>query len=96
MQGTGVQQTPAGPHFWASVAADCYYVIDAKWLVSWKHDELGWIIKATSRLVARGFKQHGGIVFGETFALTVSSSCVCLLSAIPCELDLDMCRFDVE
>ena len=34
--------------------------------------------------------------FGETFAPTVSSSCVRLLSAIACELDLDVCHFDVE
>ncbi|CAM9728232.1 unnamed protein product [Ascophyllum nodosum] len=34
--------------------------------------------------------------FGETFAPTVSSFCVRLLSAIVCELDLDVCHFDVE
>ena len=34
--------------------------------------------------------------FGETFAPTVSSSCVRLLSAIACELDLGVCHFDVE
>ena len=52
--------------------------------------------KVKSRLVARGFRQREGIDFGETFAPTVSSSCVRLLSAIACELDLDVCRFDVE
>ena len=52
--------------------------------------------KAKSRLVARGFRQRKGIDFGETFAPTVSSSCVRLLSAIACELDLDVCHFDVE
>ena len=69
---------------------------DAKWLFSWKSDELSSISKAKSRLVARGFKQREGIYFGETFALKVSSSCVRLLSAIACELDLDVCHFDVE
>ena len=44
----------------------------------------------------RGFKQCEGIDFGETFAPTVSSSCVRLLSAIACEFDLDVCHFDVE
>ena len=53
-------------------------------------------MKAKSRLVARGFKQREGIDFGETFAPTVSSSCVRLLSAIACELDLDLCHFDVD
>ena len=52
--------------------------------------------EATSRLVTRGFKQHEGLDFGQTFAPTVSSSCVHLLSAIACELDLDLCHFDVD
>ena len=42
------------------------------------------MVKAKSRLVARGFKQREGVDFGETFAPTVSSSCVRLLSAIAC------------
>ena len=54
------------------------------------------ISKAKLRLVARGFKQREGIDFGETFAPTVSSFCVRLFSVIACELDLDMCHFDVE
>ena len=43
------------------------------------------MVKAKSRLVARGFKQHEGVDFSETFAPNVSSSCVRLLSAIACE-----------
>ena len=54
------------------------------------------MVKAKSRLVARGFKQREGVDFGETFAPTVSSSCVRLLSAIACECDLDLCHFDVD
>ena len=68
----------------------------AQWLFNWKSDEFGWVSKAKSRLVGRGFKQREGIDFGEMFAPTVSSSCVRLLSAIACELDLDVCHFDVE
>ena len=70
-------------------------MIDAKWVYTWKVDEQGWVVKVKSRLVARGFKQREGIDFGETFAPTVSSSCVRLLSAIACECDLDLCHFDV-
>ena len=44
--------------------------------------------------MARGFKQREGIDFGETFAPTVSSSCVRLLSEIACECDLNLCHFD--
>ena len=71
-------------------------MIDAKWVYTWKVDEHGWVVKAKSRLVARGFKQREGVDFGETFASTVSSSCVRLLSAIACECDLDLCHFDVD
>ena len=65
-------------------------------MFNWKSDEFGWVSKAKSRLVARGSKQREGIDFGETFAPTVSSSCLRLLSAIACELDLDVCHFDVQ
>ena len=50
------------------------------------------MVKVKSRLVARGFKQREGVDFSETFAPTVSSSCVRLLSAIACECDLDLCH----
>ena len=62
-------------------------VIDAKWVYTWKVDEQGQVVKAKSRLVARGFKQCEGIYFDEIFAPTVSGSCVRLLSAIACEND---------
>ena len=71
-------------------------MIDAKWVYAWKVDEHGWVVKAKSRLVARGFEQREGVDSGETFAPTVSSSCVRLLSAIGCECDLDICHFDVD
>ena len=54
------------------------------------------MVKAKSRLVARGFKKREEIDFGETSAPTVSSSCVRLLIAIACEYDLDLCHFDVD
>ena len=71
-------------------------MIDAKWVYTWKVDEHGWVVKAKSSLVARGFKQREGVDFGETFAPTVLSSCVRLLSAIACECDLDFCHFDAD
>ena len=71
-------------------------MIDAKWVYTWKVDGHGWVVKAKSRLVARGFKQREGVDFGETFAPTVSSSCVRLLSVIACECDLDLSHFDVD
>ena len=71
-------------------------MIDAKWVYTCKVDGHGWVVKIKLRLVARGFKQRGGVGFSETFAPTVSSSCVRLLNAIACECDLDFCHFDVD
>ena len=71
-------------------------VIGAKWVYTWKTNEHGWVIKAKSRMVARSFKLREGIYFRETFAPTVSSLCVRLLSAIACACDLDLCHFDVD
>ena len=71
-------------------------MIDAKWVYTWEVDDHRWVVKAKSRLVARGFKQREGVDFSETFASTVSSSCVRLLSAIACECDLDLCHFDLN
>ena len=65
-------------------------------MLSGKVDEQGWVVKAKSRLVARGFKQRVGINFGETFGPTLSSSCVRFLSAIACECGSDLCHFDVD
>ena len=69
---------------------------DAKWVYTWKVDEQGWVVKAKSRLVTRGFKQCEGNDFGEKFAPTMSSLCVRLLSAIACEYDFDLFHFDVD
>lgn len=74
-------------------------MIDSKGVYTQKTDGHGWVVKAQSRLVARGFKQREGIDFSEPFAPTVSCSCVHLLSAIACECDLDLldlCYFDVN
>ena len=65
-------------------------------MYTWKTDEHGWVVKAESRLVARGFKPREGIDFSETFAPTVSGSCVRLLNAIACECGLDLCHFGVD
>ena len=54
------------------------------------------MVNAKSRLVARDFKRREGVDYSETFAPTVSSSCVRLLSAIACECALDLCHFDVD
>ena len=65
-------------------------------MFSLKKDELGHIVKFKARLGPRGFTQREGIDFSEIFAPTVSGSCVRLLTAIACILDLGLCHFDVQ
>ena len=53
-------------------------------------------MKAKARLVARGFSQRPGVDFNETFAPTPAAPCIRLMAAIACELQLDLCHFDVQ
>ena len=47
-------------------------------------------------MVARGDEQRVNVGFGELFAYTVAVSSVRLLTAMTCELDLDLRHFDIE
>ena len=71
-------------------------MVSAKWVFTWKADENGKVVKAKARLVARGFSQRPGVDFNETFAPTPAASCVRLMAAIACELQLNLCHFDVQ
>ena len=66
------------------------------WIFDWKADEYGWPTKTKARLVARGDEQRMNIDFGQLFAPTVAVSSVRLLTAMACELDLDLSHFDIE
>ena len=66
------------------------------WVFDWKADEYGWPTKTKARMVARGDEQRANVDFGELFAPTVAVSSVSLLTAMACELDLDLCHFDIE
>ena len=71
-------------------------IISAKWVYSWKSDEFGNVVRGKARLVARGFGQREGIDFFDTFSPCPSVMSICLLAALVCELDLDLCHFDAE
>ena len=43
-------------------------VIDTKWVIRNKMDELGNVVRNKARLVAQGYNQDEGIDFDETFA----------------------------
>ena len=69
-------------------------IISAKWVYSWKNDEFGNVVRAKTRLVARGFSQREGIDFSDTFSPCPSVISIRLVAARACELDLDLCHFD--
>ena len=71
-------------------------MISAKWVYSWKVNELGHVVLAKARLVTRGFAQREGIDFFETFSPYPSVASVRLLAAIACEFGWDLCHFDAE
>ena len=64
-------------------------MVSAKWVYSWKVNELGHVVRAKARLVARGFAQREDIVFVETFLPCPSVASIRLLSVIACEFGWD-------
>ena len=71
-------------------------MVSAKWVYTWKSDENGKVVKAKARLVARGFSQSPGVDYHETFAPIPATPCIRLMAAIACELQFDLCHFDVQ
>ena len=61
-------------------------MVSAKWVYSWKVNELEHVVCAKARLVARGFAQREGIDFFETFLPCPSVANIRLLAAIACGL----------
>ena len=55
-----------------------------------------WQGKEKARLLARGFSQRPGFDFIESFGPTPAASCVRLMAAIACELQLDLCHSYVQ
>ena len=70
--------------------------MNVMWVFDWKAGEHGWPTKTIARMVARGDEQRATVYFGELFAPTVAVSSVRSLTAMACELDLDLRRFDIE
>ena len=65
-------------------------------MYSWKSDEFGNVVRANTRLVARGFGQREGIDMLDTFSPCPSVMSIRLLAELACELNLDLCQFDAE
>ena len=71
-------------------------MISSKLIFDWKVDQFDWPTKAKARLVARVDMQREYIDFVDLYAPTVASSSVRLLDALACELDLELCHFDID
>ena len=68
----------------------------AKWVYSWKVNELGHAVRAKAPLVVRGFAQREGIDLFETISPCPSVASIRLLAAIACEFGWDLCHCDAE
>ena len=64
------------------------------WVVTWKSDETGKVVKAKARLVDRGCSRSPGVYYNETFART--TPCIRLRVDIACKLRVYLCHIDVQ
>ena len=71
-------------------------MVSAKWVYTWKANEHGKVVKAKVRLVAKGFSQRPRVDFHDTFAPIPGAPSFRLMAAIACELQFDLCYFDVQ
>ena len=71
-------------------------MVSAKRVYTWKSNGNGKVVKAKARLVPRGFSQRPGVDYHDTFSPTPVTPCIGLMAAIACELQLDLCHFDVQ
>ena len=65
-------------------------------MYAWKTSEFGQVVRAKARLVTRGFSQREGIDYLETCSPCPCVPSIRLLTAIACELGLNLCHFDAE
>ena len=65
-------------------------------MYAWKTNEFGQVVRAKARLLARYFSQREGVDYLETFSPCPCVPSIRLLTAIACELGLDLCHFDAE
>ena len=69
--------------------------INALWVFDWKVDEYGWPTKKTARLVARGDEQSVNLTLDNCLRPLCCVSSVRLITAMACELVLDLRHFDI-
>jgi len=70
--------------------------IGSHWVLKIKHYVDGSIKRYKAHLVAKGFAQHSGIDYFETFAPTVKLVSICVVLALAAALNLHLCSIDVS
>ena len=82
--------------FSADVVPKRVNVIATKWVFAWKTDSDGYITKAKTRLVARGFGQLLGVDYFNTFAPTPTVSSIKVALTIAVQNDWRIYHFYVK
>ncbi|GJW63967.1 retrovirus-related pol polyprotein from transposon TNT 1-94 [Tanacetum coccineum] len=75
---------------------DRVMIITLKWIFKVKLDELGGILKKNARLVARGYRQEGGIDFEESFAPVDRLEAIRIFIAYAAHKNMKVYRMDVK
>ena len=80
-----VKSVPKGKH-----------IISARWVFSYKKNDVGIIIRFKARLVARGFVQIYGVDYIETFSPTLKQDSLRIIIAISVYLDFSIFQIDIK
>ena len=73
-----------------------YPVIDTKWVFRNKMDEIGYVVRNKTRLVAQWYNQEEGIDFDEIFAPVARIEATRLLIAFACHMNFKLFQIDVK
>ncbi|GJW55901.1 retrovirus-related pol polyprotein from transposon TNT 1-94 [Tanacetum coccineum] len=75
---------------------DKVMVITLKWIYKVKLDELGGILKNKARLVARGYRQEGGIDFEESFTPVARLESIRIFLVFSAHINMVVYQMDVK
>jgi hypothetical protein len=70
--------------------------IECKWIYTKKRDMDGNVHIHIARLVAKGFRQVQGVVYGETFSPVVMLKYILIILAIAAYFDYEIWQMDVK